>query len=143
MRTFVIIKPDAVERGLVGEIIKRFEQKLLKIVRMELRLKTAPWCAAHYSQFDSTKADHREIYARLQDGMIYKPLIGIVLAGEGVVDVVRKIVGGTDSIMAAPGTIRGDFGARPVHHNLVHAADSVEAAEREWALFYHNATDWE
>lgn len=142
-RTFIIIKPDAIERGLVGEIITRLERKGLSVIRMELRRKMADWCAAHYTQFDLKKEDDREIFRRLQRAMIYKPLIGAIIEGEEAVQVVRRLVGATDSLQAVPGTIRGDFGTRPIHQNLIHAADSVINAAREEALFFATTTDWD
>jgi len=142
-RTFIIIKPDAIERGLVGEIITRLERKGLSVVRMDLRRKKADWCAAHYDQFDLRKEEGREIFRRLQQAMIYQPLIGAVIEGEEAIQVVRQLVGATDSLQAAPGTIRGDFGTRPIHRNLIHAADSIANAAREEALFFATTTDWD
>jgi nucleoside-diphosphate kinase len=137
METFVIIKPDAVERGLVGEIIKRFEQKGLAILRIEQRYKTRVWCALHYSSPDLPTG----VYQILQEAMTNKPLIGIVLAGLNVVPEVRRMIGATNSSQAWPGTIRGDFGTLPVHKNLIHAADTQELAIWEAGLFFNSRTD--
>jgi len=140
MKTFVIIKPDAIERKLVGEIIRRFEQKNLSIVRMETRCKNREWCVAHYHQFNNDYTPPG-ILEGLCDMMTNIPLIGIVLEGEGAANVVRRMVGDTDSVMAAPGTIRGDFGTRPIRNNLVHAADSATVGKREAVQFFNPATD--
>ena len=143
MKTFAIIKPDAIARGLVGEIITRLEQRGFTLGRMKHCCKTSPWCAAHYSQFDTRKEEDREIYGRLQRDMIYKPLIGIMLEGPEAIRVLRTLVGATDSLKAAPGTIRGDMGTHPIHLNLIHASASEEDVDREAELFFDNSTDWD
>jgi len=137
MQTFVIIKPDAIKRGLIGEIIKRFEQKGLTILRIEQRLKSRVWCALHYSN----ESLQSEVYHRLVASMIHVPLIGIVLEGEKAVTVLRRMIGATDSTQAWPGTIRGDFGTLPVHENLIHAADTEELAKQEAMYFFDSRTD--
>lgn len=137
METFVIIKPDAIKRGLIGEIIKRFEQKGLIILRIEQRLKSRQWCALHYSNVDIPS----EVYHRLVNAMVHVPLIGIVLHGEKVVTVLRRMMGATDSTQAWPGTIRGDFGTLPVHENLIHASDSEDLAKQETKYFFDSRTD--
>lgn len=137
METFVIIKPDAVRRGLIGEIIKRFEQKGLTILRIELRLKSRTWCALHYSSVDLPSG----VYHGLAAAMIHAPLIGIVLQGEKAVTVLRRMIGATDSTQAWPGTIRGTFGTLPVHENLIHAADTEELAKQEAKYFFDLRTD--
>jgi len=137
METFVIIKPDAVERGLVGEIIKRFEQKGLSILRIEQRYKTRVWCALHYSSPDLPTG----VYRNLQEAMTNKPLVGIILDGPKAVTVVRRMIGATDSTQAWPGTIRGDFGTLPIYENLIHAADTEELVIREAELFFNPRTD--
>lgn len=140
MKTFVLIKPDAIARRLVGEIIRRFEQKNLCIMRMETRYKNREWCRQHYHQWDNDMVS-RDVLDGLCDMMTNVPLIGIVLAGEEVARVVKAMVGATDSVMAAPGTIRGDFGTRPICNNLVHAADTPTVGKREAAQFFNPATD--
>lgn len=137
METFVIIKPDAIRRGLIGNIIKRFEQKGLTILRIELRLKSRAWCALHYSSPDLNS----QIYHRLKEVMTRQPLIGIVLEGEKAVTVLRRMIGATDSTQAWPGTIRGDFGTLPVHENLIHASDSEDIVEQEAKYFFDPRTD--
>jgi len=137
MKTFVFIKPDAIRRGLIGEIIKRIEQKGLTILRIEKRYKSREWCALHYSSPDLNS----QVYHRLQESMARQPLIGIVLEGEKAVTVLRRMIGATDSTQAWPGTIRGDFGTLPVHENLIHAADTEELAEQEAKYFFDSRTD--
>lgn len=137
MKTFVIIKPDAVRRGLIGDIIKRFEQKSLTILRIELHLKSQQWCALHYSNVDLPS----EVYHNLAESMVHEPLIGIVLQGEKVVTILRRMIGATDSTQARPGTIRGDFGTLPIHENLIHAADSEDLAKQEAKYFFDPRTD--
>jgi nucleoside-diphosphate kinase len=137
MQTFVIIKPDAIRRGLIGEIIKRFEQKGLTILRIEQRLKSRPWCALHYSSPDLPS----EVYHRCVNSLLHVPLIGIVLEGEKAVTVLRRMIGATDSTQAWPGTIRGDFGTLPVHENLIHAANTEELAKQEAMYFFDSRTD--
>lgn len=140
--TFVIIKPDAIRRGLIGEIIKRLERKKLFIERIERRCKTSEWCSAHYCQFNQSDHTERGIFCRVQKAMIYESLIGIEILGDRAVSVVRALVGATNSTEATPGTIRGDFGNLPIHENLVHAADSEANARREIGLFFDPSTDW-
>ena len=139
--TFVIIKPDAHERKLVGEIIKRFEQRGLYISRIESRRKNYEWCEQHYHQLATGTDKDRSIFRPLALSMAKRPLIGIVLEGPQAPLVVKRMVGATDSVEADPGTIRGDFGTRPVRNNLVHAADSQLVAKREAAQFFNPATD--
>lgn len=137
METFVIIKPDAIRRGLIGDIIKRFEQKSLTILQIEQRLKSRQWCALHYSNIDVPS----EVYHKLVVAMVHAPLIGIVLQGEKAVTVLRRMIGATDSTQAWPGTIRGDFGTLPIHENLIHAADSENLAKQEAKYFFDPRTD--
>ncbi len=129
-KTFVIVKPDAVSRGLIGKIISRFEDKFLEIVAIELKQKDETWCQLHYAHLSGP------VYTKLEEFMLMGPIIGIVLQGPDVNSVVRIMVGSTDSLIAEPGTIRGDFGTHPILYNIVHAADSPEAAEREIKLFF-------
>ena len=134
--TFVIIKPDAIERGFVGQIITRFEDMGLYIVRIEKRTKNKMWCRLHYEDINIV-----EVYNRLENCMCSSPLIGIVLSGECAVARVRRMIGVTDALIAVPGTIRGDFGKYSGPHNLVHASDSIEAVLREVELFFDKDTD--
>ena len=129
-QTFIIIKPDAIKRGLIGKIISRFERKGLSIKIMRLRCQDEIWCDEHYKNLDEY------ILKRVHPFMVSGPLIGITLEGEDAVRVVREMIGNTNSLDAKPGTIRGDYGGAPVHENLVHAADSLESVAREAELFW-------
>ena len=129
-RSLVLVKPDAVRRGLMGEIIGRFERKGLVIERMVLRAMDAGLADEHY-------AEHVEkaFYPPLKEFMTGAPLVAMVLAGDDVVQVVRAMVGATDGRKAAAGTIRGDLSLSN-RENLVHASDSPESAKRELALWF-------
>ncbi|TDO38159.1 nucleoside diphosphate kinase [Paractinoplanes brasiliensis] len=129
-RSLVLLKPDAVRRGLLGEILARFERKGLVIEAMELRTMDAELADQHY-------ADHVEkpFYPPLKEFMTSGPLVALVLAGDEAIEVVRAMIGSTDGRKAAAGTIRGDF-ALSNRENLVHASDSPESAKRELALWF-------
>lgn len=131
-RTLVLIKPDAVRRGLVGEILARFEAKGLALVALELRQIDGAQADAHY-------ADHTEQpwYPPLRDFVVSGPLAALVLEGDEAIEVVRAMNGATDGRKAAPGTIRGDF-ALSNRENLVHGSDSPESAAREIGLWFPN-----
>jgi nucleoside-diphosphate kinase len=127
-RTLVLIKPDAVRRGLVGNILSRFEAKGLTLVALEQRTIDAAQADAHY-------AEHVEQpwYPPLREFAISGPLVALVLEGDEAISVVRLLNGVTDGRAAAPGTIRGDLSNR---ENLVHASDSEESSAREIALWF-------
>ena len=129
-RSLVLVKPDAVRRGLLGEILARFERKGLVIEALELRTMDASLADQHY-------ADHVEkpFYPPLKEFMTSGPLAALVLAGDNVIDVVRTMIGVTDGRKAAAGTIRGDYSLSN-RENLVHASDSPESAARELALWF-------
>lgn len=129
-RSLVLVKPDAVRRGLVGEILARFERKGLAVEALELRTMDATLADQHY-------ADHVEkaFYPPLKEFMTSGPLVAVVLTGDNVIEVVRGMIGSTDGRKAAAGTIRGDFSLSN-RENLVHASDSPESAERELALWF-------
>jgi len=129
-RTFVILKPDAVRRGLVGEILSRFEAKGLRIVAMEQRTIDGELADQHYSEHVE-----RDFYPPLRDFITSGPLVALVLEGDEAIDVVRAINGATDGRKAAPGTVRGDYSLSN-RENLVHASDSPESAARELALWF-------
>ncbi|MER7444749.1 nucleoside-diphosphate kinase [Micromonospora avicenniae] len=129
-RTLVLIKPDAVRRGLVGEIISRFERKGLRIDAMDVRTMDAALADAHYAEHVD-----KPFYPPLHAFMTGGPLVALVLSGDQVIDVVRNLVGATDGRRAAAGTIRGDFSLSN-RENLVHASDSVDSAKREIALWF-------
>jgi nucleoside-diphosphate kinase len=129
-RTLVLVKPDAVRRGLVGRVIERFESKGLTIVAMTLRTMDATLADEHY-------ADHvdKPFYPPLKTFMTSGPLIAMVLDGDEAIDVVRTLVGSTDGRTAAAGTIRGDLSLSN-RENLVHASDSPESSKREIGLWF-------
>ena len=129
-RTLVLIKPDAVRRGLVGEILRRYETKGLAIVAMEHRAIDAEMADAHY-------AEHVEQpwYPPLREFAVSGPLVSLVLEGDEAIAVVRLLNGKTDGRVADPGTIRGDLSLSN-RENLVHASDSEESATREIALWF-------
>jgi nucleoside-diphosphate kinase len=129
-RTLVLVKPDAVRRGLVGEVISRFERKGLTIETMRLRTMDAALADQHY-------AEHVEkpFYPPLKEFMTGGPLVAMVLSGDQAIDVVRALTGATDGRKAGPGTIRGDFSLSN-RENLVHASDSPDSAKREIALWF-------
>nr|WP_221376587.1 nucleoside-diphosphate kinase [Actinoplanes polyasparticus] len=131
-RSLVLIKPDAVRRGLLGEILARFERKGLVIEAIELRTMDAALADQHY-------ADHVEkaFYPPLKEFMTSGPLAALVLTGDEVIEVVRAMIGSTDGRKAAAGTIRGDFSLSN-RENLVHASDSPESAKRELNLWFPN-----
>jgi nucleoside-diphosphate kinase len=132
-RSLVLIKPDAVRRGLVGEVISRFERKGLVIEAMVLRTMDAQLADRHYAAHLS-----KPFYPPLKDFMTNGPLVAMILSGDEAVDVVRTLVGATDGRKAAAGTIRGDFSLSN-RENLVHASDSVDSAKQEIALWFPEA----
>lgn len=129
-RTFVMIKPDAVQRGLIGEIISRLERKGLKIAAMKMLNVDKDLAERHY-------AEHREkpFFQSLVDYITSGPVVAMVVEGKNAVKVVRTLVGATNPQEALPGTIRGDFGM-DIGRNVIHASDSIESAEREISLFF-------
>ena len=129
-RTLVLLKPDAVRRGLVGEILSRFEAKGLTIVAMEHRRIDAALADQHYAEHVE-----KDFYPPLRDFVTSGPLVSLVLEGDEAVEVVRAINGATDGRAAAPGTIRGDLSLSN-RENLVHGSDSPESAEREIAIWF-------
>ena len=132
-RTFVICKPDAVERGLTGEIIRRFENKGLKIIAAELRTIDAETAGKHYAEHAQ-----KPFFGELVSFIGRSPAMLLVLEGpEDTWKVVRTMMGVTNPRESAPGTIRGDYGTE-VTENLVHGSDSLESAAREVALFFPN-----
>lgn len=129
-RTLVLIKPDAVRRGLVGEVLSRFEKKGLSIAALELRTIDATVADAHYVEHVE-----KDWYPPLREFAVSGPLVALILEGDEAVSVVRALNGTTDGRSAAPGTIRGDLSLSN-RENLVHASDSVESADREIALWF-------
>ncbi|MDT7943572.1 MAG: nucleoside-diphosphate kinase [Dehalococcoidia bacterium] len=129
-RTLVLIKPDAIQRGLAGEIISRLERRGLRIVAMKMMRLDQSLAHRHY-------AEHREkpFFPSLVRFITSAPLIACVMEGPHAIEVVRQTMGATDPKKAAPGTIRGDLGL-DITHNLVHGSDSPQTAQREIALFF-------
>src|SRR3954463_7429018 len=129
-RTLILVKPDAFERGLTGEIVARFERKGLKIVAMKHVVVQRDQAEEHY-------AEHREkpFFGDLVEFITGGPLVAMVLEGYEAVKAARQVSGATNPLEAAPGSIRGDFGLE-VQTNMVHGSDSAESAERETGLFF-------
>jgi len=131
-RTLILIKPDAVRRGLIGEIICRLEAKGLKIVGMKMLRFDAPLAAAHYAEHVK-----KDFYPALRDFITSGPTAALAVEGPDVVALTRALIGATRHTEAAPGTIRGDF-AWSTTENLVHGSDSKERAEIELRLFFRD-----
>jgi nucleoside-diphosphate kinase len=130
-RTLVLLKPDAVRRGLIGEIIGRIEAKAgWTITALELRSLDQDTLEQHYGEHKG-----KPFYEPLVGFMASGPVVALVVEGERVIEGVRQLAGPTDPIAAAPGSIRGDFGTM-VRENLIHASDSEESAIRELKLFF-------
>jgi nucleoside-diphosphate kinase len=129
-RTLILVKPDAFERRLTGEVIARFERKGLTIVAMKHMTMDRDLAERHYDE-------HREkpFFGDLVEFIIGGPLVAMVLEGHEAVTAARQVIGATNPLEAAPGSIRGDFGLE-VQTNLVHGSDSAESAEREVGLFF-------
>src|SRR3954452_11881861 len=129
-RSLVLVKPDGVARGLVGQVIARLEAKGLRLVAAELRTLSTEVAEEHY-------AEHRErpFFGSLVEFITGGPLLAVVAEGPRAIEAFRALAGATDPVKAAPGTIRGDF-ALEVQNNIVHGSDSPESAEREVKLFF-------
>lgn len=138
-RTFIAIKPDGVQRGLIGEIIKRFEAKGFTLVGLKLVQVSRELAEAHYDVHKE-----RPFFNSLVDFIISSPLVAMVWEGEGVIASARKLIGATNPLTAEPGTIRGDFGVS-VGRNLIHGSDAPETAEKEIALWFtdEELVSWE
>lgn len=134
-RTLVLCKPDAVQRGLVGTILARFEAKGLKLVALKLRQFDGSLLEQHYS-------DHKDkpFFRGLVDYMGSGPVIAMALEGVDAIEVVRKMMGATNARKAEPGTIRGDLGMS-FSNNLVHGSDGPESAAKELGLFFPDASE--
>ncbi len=129
-RTFVLIKPDGVQRGLSGEILGRFEGKGLKLVAAKMVHVSEGLAKEYYAEHVG-----KDFFSSLVDYVTSGPAVAMVLEGEGAVASVRAIIGATDPSKARPGTIRGDLGL-DISRNLIHGADSLESAVREISLFF-------
>jgi nucleoside-diphosphate kinase len=128
--TYVMVKPDGVARGLVGEVISRFENKGLVLVQMRMLTIDAELAGRHY-------AEHTEkpFFGELVEFITSGPVVAMEWSGESAVSVARTLMGGTNPAEAAPGTIRGDL-ATVITHNIVHGSDSLESADRELGIFF-------
>ncbi|MFT4087625.1 MAG: nucleoside-diphosphate kinase [Gordonia sp. (in: high G+C Gram-positive bacteria)] len=130
-QTLVLIKPDGVARGLVGEVINRIERKGLSLRALELRNVTVEVASEHYAEHSE-----RPFFGSLLEFITSGPVVAIVVEGERAIPAFRQLAGGTDPVeKATPGTIRGDFGLE-TQFNLVHGSDSPESAAREIALWF-------
>src|SRR5262245_25766886 len=129
-RTFIIIKPDAVQRGLIGEIIQRFERRGFKIVAMRLKQVDDALARRHYAEHEG-----KVFFQGLVHFITSAPVVAMVVEGTNAVASVRQMVGSTKPSEAAPGTIRADY-AIEIGRNLVHASDKPETAEREIDLWF-------
>lgn len=129
-RTFIAIKPDGVQRNLIGEVIRRFESKGFKLVGMKFLLPTKELAEQHY-------AVHRErpFFGSLVEFITSGPIVAMVWEGDGVVTTARKIIGATNPLTAELGTIRGDFGVS-IGRNIIHGSDAIETAQTEIALWF-------
>jgi nucleoside-diphosphate kinase len=133
-RTLILLKPDAVQRGLRGEILRRIEAKGYDIIALAQRTATTEELAAHYAEHEG-----RPFYPGLVEYMASAPLVALVAEGEGVIPGFRSLAGKTNPTEAAPGSIRGDLAREwdlPVIQNLVHGSDSEESAAREIAIWF-------
>ena len=133
-RTLVLCKPDAVERGLVGEVIRRIERKGLKLVALELRALDEATAQRHYAEHQG-----KPFFGDLVSFITRSPLVAMVVEGPDAWKVVRTLMGATNPREAAPGTIRGDL-AIELTENLVHGSDGPESAAREIGLFFPDLT---
>jgi nucleoside-diphosphate kinase len=129
-RTLILIKPDAFQRALTGEILARFERKGLKLVAMKLMTMDRALAERHYAEHAG-----KPFFGELVEFITSGPLVALVLEGHEAVAAARQTIGATDPLEAAPGSIRGDF-ALEVGQNMVHGSDSDESAAREVALFF-------
>jgi nucleoside-diphosphate kinase len=130
-RTLVLVKPDGVQRALVGEVIARIERKGLRFAALELRTVTVEVARTHYAEHEG-----KPFFESLVEFITGGPVLAAVVEGDRAIAAFRQLAGGTDPVeKATPGTIRGDFGLE-VQYNLVHGSDSPESAAREIALWF-------
>lgn len=129
-KTLIIIKPNAVQRELTGEIITRFEKRGLKIIALKLIQISKETAKKHYKEHEG-----KDFYDSLINFITSGPSVVMVLEGENGIEVVRKMCGATDPMKAEPGTIRGDFGMR-IRQNIIHASDSDRSSAREIGIFF-------
>jgi nucleoside-diphosphate kinase len=130
-RTLVLIKPDAVQRRLTGDLIERFEKKGLRVIGMKMLRFTPELARRHYAEHVG-----KSFYPRLEAFICSGPCVALVLESEEVITLVRRMMGATDRLEAQPGTIRGDYAYGSTEQNLVHGSDSPESAQREIPIFF-------
>jgi nucleoside-diphosphate kinase len=135
-RTLILVKPDGVRRGLVGEVIARVERKGYLVIALRMLTADKSMLEAHYAEHKG-----KPFYEPLMEFMLSGPIVAMIAEGERVIEGFRSLAGATDPTVAAPGSIRGDLardqGTRVVQ-NIVHGSDSVESAEREIKIFFPN-----
>jgi nucleoside-diphosphate kinase len=129
-RTLILVKPDAFARNLTGEIIARFERKGLRIVALKQMHVTEDLAKQHYAEHEG-----KPVFGELVDFITSSPLVALVLEGTDAIRAARQVIGATNPLEAAPGSIRGDF-ALEVGKNMVHGSDAPESAQREAKLFF-------
>ena len=129
-RTLILVKPDAVRRNLIGDVISRIERKGLKVVAMDLRTIDRETAQTHYAEHVG-----KSFFADVVDFITSGPVVALVAEGERAIEAFRGLAGATDPVKALPGTIRGDY-AMEVGENIVHGSDSPEAAGREIKIFF-------
>lgn len=132
-RTLIIIKPDAVQRGLIGQIIHRFERRGLRIAAMRFMQITSELAQRHYAVHKG-----KPFYEPLVSYIVSGPVVVMILEGKNAIKIARRTLGATNPVDADPGTIRGDFGIE-IGRNLVHASDGPETADFEVSLFFDEA----
>ncbi len=138
-RTFVMVKPDGVQRNLVGEVIKRFEAKGFTLVGLKMMKVSRELAEKHYDVHKD-----KPFFEGLVNFIISAPVVATVWEGKGVVAAARKIIGGTNPLNAEPGTIRGDYGI-DIGRNLIHGSDAIETAQREISIWFteEEVVSWE
>jgi nucleoside-diphosphate kinase len=129
-RTLILVKPDAFERGLTGEVIARFERKGLELVALTLMQANEPLAQVHYEEHTD-----KPFFGELVDFITRGPLVAMILEGANAINAARQVIGATDPLEADAGSIRGEFAAE-VTFNLVHGSDSPESAEREIGIWF-------
>lgn len=132
-KTFIMVKPDGVQRGLIGEVVRRFEQKGFKLAGAKLMQITKELAEEHYGEHKE-----RPFFGELVDFITSGPVFAMVWEGENVIKTSRNMIGATNPVEANPGSIRGDF-ALTVGKNIIHGSDSPESAEREIGLFFQDS----
>jgi nucleoside-diphosphate kinase len=132
-RTLILVKPDAFARRLTGEVIARFERKGLQLAALKMMVVSEELAREHYGEHVG-----RDFYEPLVTFITSGPIVAMILEGPGAIEAARQIIGTTDGIKAAPGSIRGDY-ALEVRRNLVHGSDSAESAVREIKIFFGEA----